>query len=127
MSRQKRRDTAPEMKLRSELHRSGLRFRVGLVVPGRPRRTIDVAFTRQKLAVFVDGCFWHGCPEHATWPRDNADWWRQKLEGNKARDVETDALLRAAGWQVVRVWEHAVPQPAANEVIVALEQRRAGS
>ena len=106
MSRARRRDTAPEIALRKALHADGLRYRVAYPVPGQRRRTIDIAFTRQKVAVFVDGCFWHGCPEHGTAPRANAEWWRRKLEANRARDVDTDEMLRDRGWTVLRVWEH---------------------
>ncbi len=106
MSRARRRDTAPEIALRKLLHAHGLRYRVAYPVPGQRRRTIDIAFTRQKLAVFVDGCFWHGCPEHGTAPRANSEWWRRKLEANHARDVDTDEMLRDRGWTVVRIREH---------------------
>ncbi len=113
MARQARADTEPELALRRLLHAAGLRFRVGLKVPGMPRRTIDVAFTRAKVAVFVDGCFWHSCPQHATKPAANDAWWAQKLARNVERDAETTASLQAAGWQVVRVWEHEAPEDAA--------------
>lgn len=120
MSAAKRRDTAPEMLLRRELHRRGRRFRVVLKVPGNNRRTIDIAFPRQKLAVFVDGCFWHACPEHGTQPSSNAEWWSTKLATNVARDRDTDRLLHAVQWRVVRVWEHTPSDEAADIVDVAL-------
>jgi DNA mismatch endonuclease, patch repair protein len=123
MSRQRRRDTDPEVLLRRRLHRLGYRFRVNYPLPGRRRRTIDIAFTRAKVAVFVDGCFWHACPEHATWPRANSAWWREKLEKNRARDAETDELLKEAGWRVVRVWEHADVDEALEEVLEVLPAR----
>ncbi len=97
------------MLVRRALHAEGLRYRVGLPVPGRPRRTIDVAFTGIRLAVFVDGCFWHGCPTHRTWPKTNADWWLQKIDANRSRDAETDRILSECGWRVIRVWEHDIP------------------
>jgi len=75
-------------------------------VPSNRRRTIDIAFTRARLAVYVDGCFWHGCPEHGTQPLTNREWWQWKLARNKARDEDTELELRAAGWTVHRVWEH---------------------
>lgn len=116
MSRQRRRDTKPEVALRRELHRQGLRFRVDAAVPGLPRRRADVVFTRPKVAVFVDGCFWHSCPEHATVPATRHDWWVAKLARNVQRDRETDAILAELGWTVLRFWEHEDPASAANRV-----------
>jgi DNA mismatch endonuclease (patch repair protein) len=112
MRRNPRRDTRPEIELRSELHRRGLRFRkdLPLRVPGRVVRP-DVAFTRARIAVFVDGCFWHACPLHGNQPRANTDYWRPKLARNVARDLAVDAALRCAGWRVLRAWEH---EPAAQ-------------
>ncbi len=118
MSRQRRTGTSPELALRSELHRRGLRFRVDRTVDvdGLRRRRADVVFTRRRIAVFVDGCFWHACPLHATSPKANGEWWAAKLAGNVARDRDTDARLAAAGWTVVRVWEHESVQEAADRV-----------
>lgn len=120
MSRARRRDTAPEVALRRQLHAAGLRYRVAYPVPGQRRRTIDIAFTRQKVAVFVDGCFWHGCPEHGTAPRANSEWWRRKLQANHARDLDTNDLLADLGWTVVRIWEHEDVRLAAAEVRTSL-------
>ncbi|MVO84723.1 DNA mismatch endonuclease Vsr [Streptomyces sp. p1417] len=106
MSRQGSRDTAPEVAVRRLLHARGLRFRVNVPVPGMPRRTIDIAFSKAKIAVFMDGCFWHGCPEHATSPKANAEWWRAKLDKNMARDLHTTEHLETSGWTVLRFWEH---------------------
>lgn len=124
MSTAKRRDTAAELALRRELHASGLRYRVAYPVPGQRRRTIDIAFTRHKVAVFVDGCFWHGCPEHGTSPTSNSDWWSTKLAANRARDQDTDRLLHELGWVVVRVWEHELAKQAAGRVSAALLMNR---
>ncbi len=124
MAGARRRDTAPELTLRRELHARGLRYRVAFPVPGQRRRTIDVAFTRLRVAVFVDGCFWHGCPEHGTSPRANSEWWRQKLAANAARDLDTDRVLSEAGWIVVRIWEHETAVTAADLVVDALSRRR---
>jgi len=116
MSVARRKDTKPELELRRLLHVRGLRYRVVYPVPGRPRRSIDVAFTRTKLAVFVDGCFWHACPDHRTQPRANSDWWTAKLARNAARDQETNEHLAAIGWTVLRFWEHE-DMPAAAKVV----------
>lgn len=118
-----RRDTAPELSLRSALHASGLRYRVAYPVPGIPRRSIDIAFTKRRVAVFVDGCFWHGCPEHGTRPRANKGWWQEKLKANTARDADTTSHLEHLGWHVVRVWEHEPPETAARAVLAALRNR----
>jgi DNA mismatch endonuclease (patch repair protein) len=91
------------------------------------RRRADIVFTRRQVAVFVDGCYWHGCPEHATWPKHNAEWWRDKLEANARRDRDTDQRLSQAGWQVIRVWEHEDPAAAADTVARTLVARAAGS
>jgi len=106
MQSQARANTRPEIALRAALFRQGLRFRKQVPVPGLPRRSIDIAFTRAKVAVFVDGCFWHGCPDHGVAPRNNAAWWAEKLAVNQRRDMDTDEHLRLLGWLVIRVWEH---------------------
>jgi DNA mismatch endonuclease (patch repair protein) len=116
MSTAKRRDTAPEIALRRAAHALGLRYRVAFPVPGQKRRTIDLAFPHQKVAVFVDGCFWHGCPEHGTSPRQNSEWWQRKLAANAARDRDSQVVLESLGWRVVRVWEHEDPHVAAERV-----------
>ncbi|SPE54117.1 Very short patch repair protein [Streptomyces netropsis] len=121
MSRQASRDTNPELAVRRLLHASGHRYRLQRPVPGLPRRTIDIAFPKAKVAVFLDGCFWHGCPQHATSPKANADWWRQKLDRNISRDRETTAHLVAAGWTVLRFWEHETPVEVADRVAVAVD------
>ncbi len=107
MSRLARRDTAPEVALRRELHRLGLRYFVHRrPVPGL-RREADIVFPRARMAVFVDGCFWHGCPEHGRREhRTNGWYWPEKIERNRRRDRDTDDQLEEAGWTVVRVWEH---------------------
>lgn len=120
MQATRRRDTAPELALRRELHHRGLRYRVDLALPQLPRRRMDVVFTRARVVVLVDGCFWHGCPEHGTTARSNADYWSHKITENRARDADTDARLRAAGWRVLRVWEHEAPDRAADRVEVLL-------
>lgn len=98
--------TGPEMAVRRLLHRNGVRYRVQYPVPGTPRRTIDIAFPRNKIAVFIDGCFWHGCNEHRNIPVHNRDWWKKKIDQNRLRDQNTDEILQEAGWKVYRFWEH---------------------
>jgi DNA mismatch endonuclease, patch repair protein len=123
-SRQRRRDTQPEVALRRELHRRGLRFVLHVPVPGFPRRTVDIAFPRRRVAVFVDGCFWHRCPEHATHPAANATWWRSKLDTNHQRDIETNRALESHDWLVVRIWEHEATVDAADKVEAFVRARR---
>ncbi|GAA0615887.1 very short patch repair endonuclease [Streptomyces crystallinus] len=124
MSSQPSKDTAAELLVRRLLHPAGLRYRVEYPVPGMARRRIDVAFTSVKVAVLIDGCFWHGCPEHATQPVANAEWWRQKLDRNMARDTETTEHLVAAGWEVLRFWEHEAPDDVALRIAAAVDRRR---
>jgi DNA mismatch endonuclease (patch repair protein) len=123
LSKQRRRDTKPEVALRRELHRRGLRYFVDRAPLKGLRRRADLVFPRRKVAVYVDGCFWHSCPEHATKPRNNAQWWADKLAGNVARDRDTDARLAEAGWTVVRVWEHEAVGEAADQVERAVGRR----
>lgn len=103
-----------------------MRYRVQIKVPGNNRRTIDIAFTRVQLAVYVDGCFWHGCPEHHVRPRANSEWWQWKIERNQARDADTDRELLEAGWDVLRIWEH-VPADEAADQVQTYYQSKAGS
>ena len=105
MQANRARDTSPELAVRRLIHATGLRYRVDCAPLGGRRRA-DVVFTRQRIAVYIDGCFWHGCPDHGTLPKANADYWLPKLRRNVERDRETDALLSEAGWVVLRFWEH---------------------
>jgi DNA mismatch endonuclease, patch repair protein len=123
MQRQVRRDTKPELALRRELWRRGLRYRVDLAAIAGRRRA-DIVFTRERVVVYVDGCYWHSCPEHATVPKANREWWVAKLRANVERDRDTDAGLAAAGWEVVRVWEHEVMTEAADRIEATLRRRR---
>ncbi|MDG4836936.1 very short patch repair endonuclease [Micromonospora sp. WMMD967] len=125
MSRQRRRDTAPEMSIRQLLHAQGYRYRVAWPIPGLRRRTIDIAFTAARMAIFIDGCFWHSCPQHKTNPAANSDWWSNKLETNRWRDSETNAHLEALGWSVLRIWEHESPADAVACIVNRLSERRA--
>ena len=103
------RDTGPEMTVRRRLHAMGLRYRVSIRPVPSIRRTGDVVFTKHRLVVFIDGCFWHGCPDHYTAPKSNFEFWKAKVERNRERDAETDAILTANGWQVLRFWTHEDP------------------
>jgi DNA mismatch endonuclease (patch repair protein) len=125
MEANRRKDTGPERLLRSQLHARGLRYRVDrpLVLDGRRVRP-DLVFSRARVAVFVDGCFWHRCPAHATHPKANADYWQAKFDRNVTRDRADDAALRSAGWTVVRVWEHEDAVEAASRVQAALRDRK---
>src|SRR4051812_39310510 len=112
MRRTGRRDTKPEIALRSAAHAMKLRYFVDRAPLPELRRRADLVFPRAKVAVYVDGCFWHGCPLHATWPKANAEFWRQKIEANRSRDLDTNEHLAAAGWASFRVWEHEDPRVA---------------
>lgn len=118
------RDTRPELALRREVWRRGLRYRVDVRPLAGLNRRADLVFPGAKVAVFVDGCFWHSCPTHATRPTANGDYWAAKLDGTVARDRETDARLEAEGWTVLRFWEHEDPTSAADRVEAAVRVSR---
>lgn len=119
------RDTEPEMALRRCLHAHGLRFRIDAAILPGLRRRADIVFPGAKVAVFVDGCFWHFCPIHRTFPKANADWWAEKLRRNRRRDLDTNRRLRKVGWHVERIWEHELPSEAAVRIITAVRRRQA--
>jgi len=122
MSRIRGANTRPELALRKALWREGLRYRLSVNLPGRP----DLIFRKTKVAVFVDGCFWHACPKHLIWPRHNANFWKRKISGNVARDKKVTRELRRTGWLVFRFWEHDVKcrlQRCVNRVISTVKQR----
>lgn len=121
----RQKETSAESALRRELHARGLRYRIHVPVLTKPRRVADVAFSGLRVAVFIDGCFWHGCPQHATWPKQNAEFWRAKILANQERDRDTDRRLRAEGWKVVRVWAHERPEQAARRIAKVIEKRKA--
>jgi DNA mismatch endonuclease (patch repair protein) len=124
MRSNKGRDTSPELALRRAVHARGLRYFVSRRPLQELRRTADLVFPRARVAVFLDGCFWHGCPQHHTVAKRNADFWAEKVATNKRRDRETTARLEDAGWVVVRVWEHEDAVEAARRVEAAVQARR---
>lgn len=125
MRANKKRDTSPELAVRRIVHAAGLRYRVAAPpIPGF-RRTADLLFRPARVAVFIDGCFWHSCPVHATSPRAHSDYWLPKLERNRERDAETTAVLQEAGWTVLRFWEHEDPTEVAATIVAIVTERRA--
>jgi DNA mismatch endonuclease, patch repair protein len=120
MQGNRKRDTRPEVALRRVLHARGLRYRVAAKpLLDRPW-TADLVFRGARLAVFVDGCYWHGCPQHYSCPRTNATYWQEKIARNRARDTQVDADLKAAGWTPLRIWEHESVDSAADQVFATL-------
>jgi DNA mismatch endonuclease (patch repair protein) len=124
MQKQRSKDTAVELAVRRALHGLGLRYRVHRRPLPSLRRTADVVFGPARVAVFIDGCFWHGCPEHGHVPSSNGWYWPAKIERNRTRDVDTCRRLEEAGWVAVRIWEHEDPENAAARVAALVSQRR---
>ena len=117
MQGNRRTDTAPEVALRHALHKLGYRFRKDFVIQAEDARThADIVFTRRRVIVFVDGCYWHGCPAHCRVPERNRDYWLAKIGRNRSRDAKLTVALRKAGWNVVRVWEHEPLEEAVTRV-----------
>jgi DNA mismatch endonuclease (patch repair protein) len=124
MSSQSRKDTAPELAIRRELHRAGLRYFVHRRPLPHLRREADIVFPSVKVAVFVDGCFWHGCPQHGQRRHAKNSWyWPQKLDQNRLRDQDTDGRLEAQGWVSLRIWEHEEPEAAVERIREAVSSR----
>ncbi|MEA3640227.1 MAG: very short patch repair endonuclease [Lamprobacter sp.] len=121
MSRIRSRDTTPEVLLRKALWKRGLRYRIHHSLPGRP----DIVFPSRRIAIFVDGCFWHRCPKHWQAPKNNAEFWEQKIGLNEARDAQVNRQLEAKGWKVIRVWEHEIKEALTTTIdsLVATIQR----
>ena len=125
MQRQQTRDTQPELAVRRLLHAAGLRYRVDEPPVRTLRRRADVVFGPAKVALFVDGCFWHGCPDHGARPtHSNNAYWTDKIRRNRERDHQTDAELESAGWISIRVWEHEDARDVADRVILVVKSRR---
>jgi DNA mismatch endonuclease, patch repair protein len=120
MARVARRDTKPELELRRILHARGFRYRVDAQPEASLRGRADILFPRAQVAVYVDGCFWHSCPDHGVLPKGNREWWRAKLQATVTRDRMTEDVLGERGWDVVRVWEHEDPRIAAERVETTL-------
>ena len=126
MRANRRADTKPEMQIRSLLHRQGLRFRKDYLIRLPSGRNVhaDIAFTKSRIAVFIDGCFWHSCPVHGTIPKSNKDYWHPKLMSNVKRDKAINCELRNANWKVIRLWTHVPPEKAVNTIIEAVHHSR---
>lgn len=124
MKAAKPRDTAPEKALRSALHRKGLRFRIDEKPIGNLNRKADIVFRSVRIAIFVDGCFWHGCPIHGTQAKANAEFWTWKIKQNQERDLDTTNRLEAAGWLVIRVWEHEDPEELSQKIYDIVVERK---
>lgn len=118
------RDSRPEIELRRRVHAAGLRYRVDVQPLRDLRRRADLVFPVERVAVFLDGCFWHGCPQHFSCPRANGRWWQAKIETTRLRDADTGMKLRAEGWLVLRFWEHESPIEAAASVVTSVKARR---
>ncbi|WP_122939052.1 very short patch repair endonuclease [Brachybacterium sp. EE-P12] len=120
----RRKDTSPELAVRRRIHAAGLRYRVDFPADAADRRRrADIVFTRVKVVVFIDGCFWHGCPQHFIAPKSNADYWGPKIARNIERDRTSTARLSDAGWRVLRFWEHEDPEDVATRIIDAVRPR----
>jgi DNA mismatch endonuclease (patch repair protein) len=124
MQAAKPRDTAPEKAIRSALHRKGLRYRVDAKPLKELNRRADIIFRSINVAIFIDGCFWHGCPIHGTQAKANAEFWRLKIKRNQERDIDTAKRLEDAGWNVIRVWEHENPEKASGKIYKIVRERQ---
>lgn len=124
MRRMPEKNTGPEIAVRKALFKEGFRYRLHYPVPGERRRTIDIAFPKVKIAIFIDGCFWHGCSKHRKIPKSNYEWWKTKIEGNRVRDKDTDRKLRSDGWTVLRYWEHVPVNVVISKIEEAILMRR---
>lgn len=116
MSSQRTADTKPELAVRRILHQRGLRYRVGIRPESAIRTTGDLVFVKNKVVVFIDGCFWHGCPVHFVPPKNNADWWAAKIDANRQRDGSARNALKVLGWSVLSFWEHESPADVASVI-----------
>lgn len=121
MQANRRRDTVPELAVRRLLHARGYRYRVDFALLPGLRRSADIVFTRSRVSIFIDGCFWHGCPNHGRSSfAHNVDYWPAKIAGNMARDADTNSRLTAAGWTVLRFWEHEPAESVVAQIVEAV-------
>jgi DNA mismatch endonuclease (patch repair protein) len=125
MKANRRRDTGPERAVRSLLHALGLRFRIDFPIRADGGRVLrpDIVFPRQRVVLYIDGCYWHGCPEHGTTPATNRGYWQPKIEENRRRDTDQTSRLECSGWTVLRAWEHEDPEAVAARVLEELQRR----
>lgn len=126
MRSNRRKDTGLELRVRSELHRRGLRYRVDYRPVAGLRRSVDVAFVKARVLVMLDGCFWHQCPDHFVLPKTNQQWWLDKFSHNRQRDTETNRLFAEAGWEVLRFWEHEATSEIADAIETTVRSARGG-
>ena len=126
MKSQRTRDTKCELNIRKILHSNGFRYRVDIRPVSNLNRKADIVFPKLRVAIFVDGCFWHGCTHHRGPSKTNSEWWTNKISSNRQRDRDTDMRLESQGWIVIRVWEHEDPQLGASRIMAAVIHRRAG-
>ncbi|WP_348630673.1 very short patch repair endonuclease [Rhizobium sp. N4311] len=124
MQRTRGKDNSFEQNIRTRLYAIGLRYRVNYSLPNLKRRSCDIAFPRLKIAIFLDGCFWHGCPEHSTIVRKNPEFWLSKINRNRERDVETREVLAQFGWTVLRFWEHQVADDIVDAIVSTVTHAR---
>lgn len=124
MQANRSRDTGPELAVRQLLHMRGMRYRVDMRPDSSIRRKADIVFTRIKVAVFIDGCFWHGCPAHFTAPKAHAEYWQEKIGKNRRRDADANERLADAGWTVLRFWEHEDPSDVADTIETEVKRAR---
>lgn len=127
MRNTRQRDTPMELEVRAELKNKGFQFEVDFSIKGVTRARPDIVFCADRVAIFLDGCFWHSCPTHGTTPRTNRQWWTEKLASNVERDRRHVRELNAAGWQVLRYWEHEDPATVANDVATILNAKNRSS
>ena len=124
MRRVRQKRTAPEMLIRRLLHKMNVRYRVNSLVEPYLRARPDISIKKYKLAIYIDGCFWHACPIHASWPKSNSEWWKEKIEGNVLRDRRHKLELESCGWTVMRFWEHEIPEEVARHILEFINKNK---